>query len=97
GFTVIGSQCPLVHVQMLAEWAFDRGLDLPDLDVRRPSLEDVYLSLTHPSLTTPTAEDRWCASSARTPTPPTSSPPRRDQTAAMPPRRPLLDSVASSR
>ena len=44
--TVIHSEHPLVHVQMLAEWALARGLDLPDLDVRRPTLEDVYLSLT---------------------------------------------------
>jgi hypothetical protein len=31
---------------MLAEWALAKGHDLPDLDVRRPTLEDVYLSLT---------------------------------------------------
>jgi hypothetical protein len=31
---------------MLADWAFRGGFDLPDLDVRRPTLEDVYLSLT---------------------------------------------------
>jgi hypothetical protein len=36
----------LVHVQMLADWALGRGIDLPDLDVGRPTLEDVYLSLT---------------------------------------------------
>ena len=40
------SQAPLADVHALAEWAFARGLDLPDLDVRRPTLEDVYLSLT---------------------------------------------------
>jgi uncharacterized protein with PQ loop repeat len=27
-------------------WALGRGFDLPDLDVHRPTLEDVYLSLT---------------------------------------------------
>jgi hypothetical protein len=37
---------PLVDDKTLAEWALGRGLDLPDLDVRRPSLEDVYLELT---------------------------------------------------
>jgi ABC-2 type transport system ATP-binding protein len=37
---------PLVHVHALTEWAIGRGLDLPDLDVRRPTLEDVYLELT---------------------------------------------------
>jgi len=37
---------PLAAVRDLADWALGRGLDLPDLDVRRPSLEDVYLQLT---------------------------------------------------
>ncbi len=46
GTTLIRSERPLVHVQLLAEWALGKGLDLPDLDVRRPTLEDVYLSLT---------------------------------------------------
>ncbi len=40
------SERPLLHVRMLAEWALDNGFDLPDLDVRRPTLEDVYLELT---------------------------------------------------
>jgi ABC-2 type transport system ATP-binding protein len=31
---------------MLADWALGQGVDLPDLDVRRPTLEDVYLQLT---------------------------------------------------
>ena len=30
----------------LVRWAETRGSDLADLDVRRPSLEDIYLSLT---------------------------------------------------
>lgn len=30
----------------LCGWAIARGLDLPDLEVRRPTLEDVYLELT---------------------------------------------------
>ncbi len=46
GTTVVRSESPLVHVQMLADWALGRGIDLPDLDVRRATLEDVYLSLT---------------------------------------------------
>jgi ABC-2 type transport system ATP-binding protein len=46
GTTLIRTESPLVHVHMLAEWALGKGLDLPDLDVRRPTLEDVYLSLT---------------------------------------------------
>jgi ABC-2 type transport system ATP-binding protein len=40
------SERPLADVELLAQWAFGRGFDLPDLDVRRPSLEDVYLQLT---------------------------------------------------
>jgi ABC-2 type transport system ATP-binding protein len=40
------SESPLAHVGALAEWARRRGIDLPDLDVRRPTLEDVYLELT---------------------------------------------------
>jgi ABC-2 type transport system ATP-binding protein len=46
GRVVLESREPLADVKALAEWALDRGLDLPDLDVRRPSLEDVYLELT---------------------------------------------------
>jgi ABC-2 type transport system ATP-binding protein len=42
------SEAPLIHVQTLADWALGRGLDLPDIEMRRPSLEDVYLSLTEP-------------------------------------------------
>jgi len=49
GTTLIRSESPLAHVQMLAEWALGRGLDLPDLDVRRATLEDVYLALTAPA------------------------------------------------
>ncbi len=44
--TLLHSESPLVHVQMLADWALARGFDLPDLDVHRPTLEEVYLSLT---------------------------------------------------
>jgi len=40
------TETPLAHVGTLAAWALARGLDLPDLDVRRPTLEDVYLELT---------------------------------------------------
>jgi hypothetical protein len=28
----------LVHLQMIGNWALGRGFDLPDLDVRRPTL-----------------------------------------------------------
>jgi len=46
GATTLTSEAPLAHVGMLAEWALRGGFDLPDLDVRRPTLEEVYLSLT---------------------------------------------------
>jgi ABC-2 type transport system ATP-binding protein len=46
GLTVVHSESPLVHLQMLGDWALGRGFDLPDLDVHRPTLEEVYLSLT---------------------------------------------------
>jgi ABC-2 type transport system ATP-binding protein len=49
GANVLRSESPLVHVQMLADWALGRGVDLPDLDIRRPTLEDVYLALTDSS------------------------------------------------
>jgi ABC-2 type transport system ATP-binding protein len=51
GSTVVHSQSPLVHLQMLGNWALGRGFDLPDLDVHRPTLEEVYLSLTGPAST----------------------------------------------
>lgn len=40
------SSDPLVDVRTIADWAKERGVDLPDLEVRRPALEDVYLTLT---------------------------------------------------
>jgi ABC-2 type transport system ATP-binding protein len=46
GRVTLATETPLVHVAALAEWALARGIDLPDLDVRRPTLEDVYLQLT---------------------------------------------------
>ncbi len=48
--TVLHSESPLVHVHMLGDWALSHGFDLPDLDVHRPTLEEVYLSLTIPAL-----------------------------------------------
>ena len=46
GAVTLRTEAPLVHLHALAEWAFGRGLDLPDLDVHRPTLEDTYLALT---------------------------------------------------
>src|SRR5215472_12176609 len=51
GSTVLHTENPLAHLQMLGNWALGRGLDLPDLDVHRPTLEEVYLSLTGPAST----------------------------------------------
>jgi ABC-2 type transport system ATP-binding protein len=49
GSVVLRSESSLVHVHMLSEWALGRGFNLSDLEVRRPNLEDVYLSLTSPT------------------------------------------------
>ena len=51
GSTVLHSKSPLVHLRMLGNWALGRGFDLPDLNVHRPTLEEVYLSLTGPAST----------------------------------------------
>jgi len=40
------SRNPLHLLGALAEWTATRDLDLPDLDVHRPTLEDIYLQLT---------------------------------------------------
>jgi ABC-2 type transport system ATP-binding protein len=53
GATVLHSQSPLSHLQMLGNWALRHGFDLPDLDVRRPALEEVYLALTGAAATGP--------------------------------------------
>ncbi len=45
------SGSPLLRLPMPGNRALGRGLDLPDLDVRRPTLEDVYLSLAGPAST----------------------------------------------
>ena len=37
---------PLTELKALADWALPRGLELADLELRRPTLEDVYLTLT---------------------------------------------------
>ena len=60
GRSTIRSESPLVHVPTSADWATRADFDLPDLDVRRPSLEDVYLD-THPTTerTVDVAVIRW--------------------------------------
>jgi ABC-2 type transport system ATP-binding protein len=46
GIVAIRTEAPLVHLRALSNWANAAGFDLPDIDVRRPTLEDVYLALT---------------------------------------------------
>jgi len=45
GAVTLRSMSPLADVHGLARWAHVRGLDLPDLEVRHPTLEDVYLQI----------------------------------------------------
>jgi ABC-2 type transport system ATP-binding protein len=47
----VRAQSPLKVLGPLVQWAEQHGFDLDDLEVRRPSLEDVYLALTDPSRT----------------------------------------------
>ena len=47
GVAVIETSTPTRAVHELTSWAIARGLELEALEVTRPSLEDVYLELTH--------------------------------------------------
>ena len=46
GHVEVRASSPLALVGTLASWASERGVDLPDLEVTRPTLEDIYLQLT---------------------------------------------------
>ena len=46
GFVELRPDDPVVALHDLTEWALERHVDLDGLEVIRPSLEDVYLSLT---------------------------------------------------
>jgi len=46
GHVVVTADRPLPPLHAITTWALERGYDLPDLEVERPSLEDVYLELT---------------------------------------------------
>ena len=46
GFTTITSADPVRDLHRLTGWALEHVIDLDGLEVTRPSLEDVYLSLT---------------------------------------------------
>ena len=48
GSVLIESERVTATMHALSGWAIERGLDLADLHVRRPALEDVYLELTEP-------------------------------------------------
>ena len=40
------SDCPTADLEAITAWAGTRGIELDELSVRPPSLEDVYLELT---------------------------------------------------
>ena len=46
GRAVLEVERPLQPLAAITAWALERGYELPDLEVERPSLEDVYLELT---------------------------------------------------
>ncbi len=48
GRILIASEQVMLTLHALSGWAIERGLEVPDLQVRRPALEDVYLALTEP-------------------------------------------------
>jgi ABC-2 type transport system ATP-binding protein len=49
GLVVVRTASPTQDLHRLTDWALRRGLELAGLAVDRPSLEDVYLQLTHGS------------------------------------------------
>jgi ABC-2 type transport system ATP-binding protein len=46
GHVALRTERPMAELHELTGWALDRDLELTDLEVRRPTLEDVYLELT---------------------------------------------------
>jgi len=46
GEVTIRTTEPTSVLSRLCDWAMERGLELPGLEVAHPSLEDVYLQLT---------------------------------------------------
>jgi ABC-2 type transport system ATP-binding protein len=46
GRVVLRTRSPLPDLHTLSSWALDASVDLPDVEVRRPTLEDIYLELT---------------------------------------------------
>jgi ABC-2 type transport system ATP-binding protein len=43
---VRGTTTPMNDLHALSSWALEAGIELPDVEVRRPTLEDIYLELT---------------------------------------------------
>ncbi len=48
GRVTLRTEKPLAVLRDLADWGLARSLELPDIEVHRPTLEDVYLELTAP-------------------------------------------------
>lgn len=48
GKLIIESEHVMPTLRALSGWAIEHRYDIPDLLVRRPTLEDVYLGLTEP-------------------------------------------------
>ena len=46
GSIALHTDAPLAELALLAEWAGTNALELRDLEVTRPTLEDTYLRLT---------------------------------------------------
>lgn len=46
GTTMLATEDPTEAMRVLATWAVEAGLELEDLEIRRPSLEERYLELT---------------------------------------------------
>ena len=49
GHVELQSTSPTADVARLSGWAWERGLELRELEVRRPTLEEIYLQLTEQS------------------------------------------------
>jgi ABC-2 type transport system ATP-binding protein len=60
GFVHVSMEDPVLALHELTGWALQRGVDLEGLEVIRPSLEDIYLSLTRTA-----ADHNQSASSVR--------------------------------
>lgn len=46
GSLTLTTEDPVLHLNKLTGWALEQGVELTEFEVRRPSLEDVYIALT---------------------------------------------------